>query len=96
MTTKTRYKKKLLLLLDSIERTSPWSRVLYVRGIELLGGEPDSAIRIEVRDDSQQTPHFPYMQRGPGTKHVNIPRGEIRVIRLRGTEPITVYALCHD
>ena len=95
-TTKPRFKKKQLLLLNSVEKTSPWSRIAYVRAIELRGGEPESAIRIEVRDESLKSPHFPYLQRGQGVKNVNIPRGELRIVRLRGSEPITVYALCHD
>lgn len=86
--------RKQLLLVNGVGH-SPWSVVSYVRAIEVLGASGrESVIRIVVRDVSRRTPLFDYIHRGPGTRTVNIPRGELRVLRVKGTEPLTVIAYC--
>lgn len=95
MSTKLRSPKKILLCLNNSDRATPWSRLQFCRSLDIQGAAESSTIKIEVRSDDVPS-HFPYLKRGPGLKHVSIPRGEVRLIRVSGTEPITVYALCGD
>ena|SRR3990167_1885622 len=85
--------RKLLLSVASTT-DSPWSSVAYVKAIEVTGAGPKTVIRIQVRDSERRQMLFEYMHEGPGLKTVNIPRGEIRIRRIRGKEPLTITAHC--
>lgn len=82
------------LLLVSSGTHGPWSPVSYVRCLEVLGASEKTTIRILVRDATTRTPMFSYLHKGPGIKYLNVPRGEMAIRRVRGTEPITVVAYC--
>lgn len=84
--------REILLVVGS-STDGPWCNVNYVKSIKVVNAEPTTAIRIRVRG-LDNAPDQVFIHKGPGYKPINIPRGQMRVERIRGTEPITVVAYC--
>lgn len=84
--------REILLVVGSSTH-GPWCNVHYVKAIEIKNAQPTTAIRIRVKgiDDA---PEQLYIHKGPGMKPMNIPRGQMKVERIKGVEPITVVAHC--
>jgi hypothetical protein len=80
------------LLMASSTNDGPWCAVRFVKTIEVCGASADTTIKIEVRDELRNDEPPAYTHKGNGHKAVNIPRGEVKITRLKGKEPITVYA----
>lgn len=78
------------LILAASQGDSPWSKVNYVKAIEIQGAAEKEIVKIEV-DRAEQDG---YLCKGPGIKYVNIPEGKLRAVRVKGNSTITIYALC--
>ena len=88
--------RKQVLMAASKAIEGPWCPISYVKQIEVQGGLENDMVRIEVRDSTRVSTPDPYYIKGPRMKQVNIPRGSIRVVRVKGALPITVYAHCGE
>lgn len=84
--------RKQLLLMNSQEQEGPWCIVKYVKLVEIISADPRIKAIVQVKDSSRQSDPIDYVFEAPGKKIVNIPRGLVRVLRLRGDGPITAYA----
>lgn len=88
--------RRQVLMAASKADEGPWCPISYVKQIEVHGGQKTDLVRVEVRDGTRITAPDPYYIKGPSVKQVNIPRGSIRIVRVKGTDPITVYAHCGE
>jgi hypothetical protein len=87
-------RRRQLLLMSSVTASGVWHNVKRVEMIEFIGGTNADMIIVEVVDESRNSTPPPYTLSGAKREHyVNIPRGRIRVLRARGDNPITVYAV---
>lgn len=88
---RTRSGRKLLMVNSTTD--SPMSVVSFVKKIEITGADPGDCIAVHVKDDTRVSNQDPYIFKGSGRFDVNIPRGRVQIKRLRGSNPITVYAV---
>lgn len=72
----------------------PKTVVSRLRKIEVRDATPKDVVRIVFGDHDLVTTPSALLLRGSMTKHVNFPRGTVRVERVEGTSPITVLAHC--
>lgn len=85
--------RRQLLMAASVADDGPWCTVRQVEGVEVITADPESVVKIEVRDPTRFGAPPEYIVKGCTTKPVNVPHGEMRAVRVRGSEPLTIYAL---
>lgn len=92
----SRVKCRCMLMMASTSEKGPWVPVQQMELLEIIGGAKTDEFELHQRNHGFTTARDPIRFRG-GTaeKKVVIPNAEIRVVRIRGTNPITIHAVSY-
>lgn len=83
--------QKKLLMIESIGN-GPWVPVANVISIIVNGAREDDVIEISRRGEDSFIQKDTFLIRGSGKHPIILPKGQIKVTRVEGRSPITVYA----
>ena len=82
--------KKCILMLAS-RNSSPWTKIHDVIAIEVSGAGRDDIVEIHHREPEGAS-RDPLIIKGSKIQNVLLPRGQVRIARVKGDTPVTVFA----